>query len=129
MQTHSLANVSTCDISLLVRIGDAEQGGPLLFAAHLSLRPSQSRLCVELVIRSCCWVPVPTVFGCKIELNGQHCRNATLTALFLYSHLFPSCMLRTSPLWDKELSYLIISYLLLIQSFRIHTQHLLFEGQ
>lgn len=83
MQTHSLASVDTCDVSLLVRIGDAEQGGPLLFAAHISLRPSQSRLRVELVICSCCWVLVPTLFGCKIELNGQHWRNVTLIALFL----------------------------------------------
>lgn len=57
----------TCDISLLVRISDAEQGGPLLSAAHLSLMPSQSRLCVQLVVRACCRVSVPAVFGYKCK--------------------------------------------------------------
>lgn len=56
MQTHLLGNVSTCYISLLVRFSDGEQGGPLLFAADLSLKLSQSRLYVELIIRSSNWV-------------------------------------------------------------------------
>lgn len=55
----------TWDKGLLVWIWDTKQGGTLLFAAFFSLKPSQHRLHVELVICSCCKVFDPLIGGCS----------------------------------------------------------------
>lgn len=67
----------TWDKSLLMWIWDTQQRGTLLFAAGVSLRPSQYRLHVELVICSRCQVFYPFAGGCsetermEIEMPGS----------------------------------------------------------